>query len=152
MPAPDRLARGRQPGFERLLICSATKRAATRRTQSADGEDGTFDAVAEVKAETQVQRSQVARQCLERAIEQPTKEPRFPAENEALRENPQQRRRWELNPRVTDLQSASRRMQRPCRLKRAMRLATWLYQWLLPAVIRVCVSQGRPSFEPDAGN
>ncbi len=42
----------------------------------------------------------------------PTKKPHFPAENEALRESDTQRRRWELNPRVTDLQSVA--------------LATWL--------------------------
>ena len=41
-----------------------------------------------------------------------TKKPRFPGENEAFCENTIERRRWELNPRVTDLQSVA--------------LATWL--------------------------
>ena len=52
-----------------------------------------------------------------------TKKPHFPAENEAIREPDTQRRRWELNPRVTDLQSVANPGK--TRLFRV-----WLHKWL----------------------
>ena len=56
---------------------------------------------------------------------QSTKKPHFPAENEAIRESETQRRRWELNPRVTDLQSVAN-------LGKTRVFRMWLHKWLQP--------------------